>query len=102
MLQEVYASHPAIRDACAAAIDRHVAPLAADIQAAMDAHGLAADWTAEGLARHFQAVIQGAFILAKAEGGTAIAAASIDHLRRYVEMLFGRASPTRATGAPPP
>jgi hypothetical protein len=30
-----------------------------------------------------------AFILAKATGGAAIAADSIDHLRRYIEMLFG-------------
>jgi TetR/AcrR family transcriptional repressor of nem operon len=92
MIQEVYASHPAIRDACGAAIARHVVPLAADIAAAMQARGMAGGWTAESLALHFQAVVQGAFILAKAEGGTAVAAASIGHLRRYVEMLFGRAS----------
>ena len=36
-----------------------------------------------------QAVIQGAFILAKATGGADIAADSIDHLRRYIELLFG-------------
>jgi TetR/AcrR family transcriptional regulator, transcriptional repressor for nem operon len=33
-------------------------------------------------------VLQGAFILGKAKGGAAIAAASIDHLRRYIELLF--------------
>jgi len=32
---------------------------------------------------------QGAFILAKATGGAEIAADSIDHLHRYIEMLFG-------------
>ena len=45
-------------------------------------------WSAESLALHTQAVLQGAFILAKAKGGAAIAADSIDHLRRYVELLF--------------
>jgi TetR/AcrR family transcriptional repressor of nem operon len=35
-------------------------------------------------------VLQGAFILAKATGGPEVAAESIDHLRRYVEMLFDR------------
>jgi hypothetical protein len=35
-------------------------------------------------------VLQGAFILAKATGGPEVAAESIDHLRRYVEMLFKR------------
>jgi TetR/AcrR family transcriptional repressor of nem operon len=50
---------------------------------------MAPDWTAQSLALHTQAVIQGAFILAKATGGAEIAADSIDHLRRYIEMLFG-------------
>ncbi|MGH8210071.1 MAG: hypothetical protein ACREU6_10845 [Steroidobacteraceae bacterium] len=44
--------------------------------------------TAESLALHTQAVLQGAFIMAKVKGGTAIAAASIDHLHRYIELLF--------------
>jgi hypothetical protein len=42
------------------------------------------------LAIYTQVVIQGSFILAKAKGGPEVAAASIDHLRRYIEMLFGR------------
>jgi TetR/AcrR family transcriptional repressor of nem operon len=35
-----------------------------------------------------QAVLQGAFILAKAKGDAAFAGESIDHLRRYVGLLF--------------
>jgi TetR/AcrR family transcriptional repressor of nem operon len=42
------------------------------------------------LALHTQAVLQGAFILAKATGGAGVAADSIDHLTRYVRLLFGR------------
>jgi TetR/AcrR family transcriptional regulator, transcriptional repressor for nem operon len=34
------------------------------------------------------AVIQGAFILAKAKGGPEIAAQSLDHLKRYIALLF--------------
>ena len=34
----------------------------------------------------------GAFILAKARQGPEIAADSIDHLRRYIELLFNRDS----------
>ena len=55
----------------------------------MRERNMAPDWTAKSLALHTQAVIQGAFILAKATGGAAIAAESIDHLCRYIEMLFG-------------
>ena len=46
------------------------------------------NWTAESLALHLQAVIQGSFILAKAKGSAAPAAESLDHLRRYIELVF--------------
>ena len=91
MAQEVYASHPAIRDACAASIFGHAATIEPDIAAAMAAHGIAAaDWTAASLAVHTQAVLQGAFILAKATGDAEVARDSVDHLARYVRLLFGR------------
>lgn len=88
MVQETYQTSPAIRDACAQAILGHATTLEADIAAAMAARGMTPDWTAAGLARHTQAVLQGAFILAKATGGPALAAESVDHLRRYVALLF--------------
>ena len=37
-----------------------------------------------------QAVIQGAFVIAKARYDADAAAASLDHLERYVGGLFGR------------
>lgn len=88
MTQEVYGSHPAIRDACAASIFGHAATLVPDIEAAMAAHHVEPGWTAAGLAAHTQAVLQGAFILAKATGDRSIARDSVDHLRRYIELLF--------------
>jgi len=88
MTQEVFAAHPAIRDACAASIFGHAATLEPDIEAAMTARGIQADWTAAGLAAHTQAVLQGAFILAKASGSREVARDSVGHLRRYVELLF--------------
>ncbi|MCP8937629.1 TetR/AcrR family transcriptional regulator [Alsobacter sp. SYSU M60028] len=89
MVQEAYGSHPAIREACDASISTHAEKVEADIAAAMAARGMAeTEWTARGLALHTQAVLQGAFILAKAKGGADIAAESIDHLIRYVKLLF--------------
>jgi len=88
MVQEVYETNPEIRDACDASISGHAAMVETDIAEAMRFHGIRADWTAQSLALQTQAVLQGAFILAKAKGGAAIAAASIDHLRRYIELLF--------------
>ncbi len=90
MVQEVHQSSPAIRNACDASISGHAQKIEADISEAMQVHGIAADWTAKSLALHTQAVLQGAFILAKAKGGPDIAADSIDHLKRYVGLLFGR------------
>ena len=88
MVQETYDTSPAIRQACERSITGHAATLEADIETAMHQRNMTPDWTAESLALHTQAVIQGAFILAKATGGAEVAADSIDHLRRYLEMLF--------------
>jgi TetR/AcrR family transcriptional repressor of nem operon len=88
MVQETYELSPAIRDACNTSISGHAAKLEADIKEAMQERGIRADWTAESLALHTQVVLQGAFSLAKARNGAEIAAASIDHLRRYIELLF--------------
>jgi TetR/AcrR family transcriptional repressor of nem operon len=90
MVQEAYDTHPAIREACAASILTHAEKIEADIELAMRARGMVTDWTARSLALHTQAVLQGAFILAKATGGRDVAADSVDHLRRYVETLFNR------------
>ena len=101
MVQETYGSHPAIRDACAASIFGHAATLEPDIEAAMAAHGMHAGWTAASLARHTQAVLQGAFILAKATGDRAVAIESVEHLKRYITLLF-RPPATEAGDLPDP
>jgi len=90
MVQEVYDTHPALREACNRSISGHAATLVPDIEKAMLLRGIKADWTAESLALYTQAAIQGAFILAKAQHGAAIAGQCIDHLRRYLEMLFNQ------------
>jgi TetR/AcrR family transcriptional repressor of nem operon len=88
LVQETYDSHPAIRAAAERAISGHAAKVGEDIEEAMRRYRVKADWTAQSLALHTQAVLQGAFVLAKAKGGPEIASESIDHLRRYVALLF--------------
>ncbi|MDX0836258.1 TetR family transcriptional regulator [Sinorhizobium medicae] len=88
MAQEVYASSPDIRDACGRSIFGHAATLEANIEAARRDHGVSGGWTAESLARHTQAVIQGAFVLAKAGNDADLARESLDHLSRYIRHLF--------------
>jgi len=88
MVQETYETTPAIRAACDRSISSHAATLEADIEAAMRDRKMSPEWTAESLALHTQAVLQGAFILAKAKGGATIAADIIDHLTWYLKLLF--------------
>ncbi len=88
MVQETYSESPEIRDACAASIFGHAGTLVDDIDEAMSRHGVGGDWTAQSLAAHTQAVLQGAFILAKAKNDVGVAIESVAHLRRYVELLF--------------
>ncbi|MAT04293.1 MAG: TetR family transcriptional regulator [Acidimicrobiaceae bacterium] len=88
MAQETFASEPEIRDACADSILGHASTLEADLDAALSPEAVADGVTAADLARHMQAVIQGAFILAKATHDPAAATDSIEHLRRYVTHLL--------------
>ena len=87
MVQETFATSPAIRDACDASISDHAGKLEADIEAAMVKYAVTGT-TAQSLALHTQAVLQGAFILAKARGGPQEAADSVRHLKTYFLLLF--------------
>ncbi len=90
MVQEVHTSNPMIAVACGKSITDHAETLVEDIEAAMTASGKDFEFTAQSLALHTQAVLQGAFILAKATGGPDAAADSVGHLRRYIELLFNK------------
>ena len=90
MAQELHDTAPAIRDACGTSILAHAATLEPDIAAAIAARGVAGV-TPASLARHIQAVIQGAFVLAKATNDPEAARESLDHLDRYLRALFGAA-----------
>lgn len=93
MVQEVYETHPAIRQACDVCMSEHAAMVEADIAEAMRSTGIEGEWSAESLALYMQGVIQGAFVLAKAKNGPEVAADCLDHLYRYLEMLFAKRNP---------
>ncbi len=88
MVQEIYDTHPALRAACDRHLSAHAAEVAKDIAEAKRRYAPDAPWSAESLALHIQAVIQGAFILAKARQGPRVAAECLRHLRRYIETQF--------------
>jgi TetR/AcrR family transcriptional regulator, transcriptional repressor for nem operon len=93
MVQEIFHTNPLIREACQKSIFGHSANVARDIKEAKKLYAPDADFNSESLALHIQAVIQGAFILAKAKEDSAIAAESLAHLRRYLELIFHKEKP---------
>jgi TetR/AcrR family transcriptional regulator, transcriptional repressor for nem operon len=90
MVQEAYNSSDPIRAACDASISAYAQRLAEDIQPAIDQYGIGHGVSALSLAYHVQAVLQGAFIMAKAKGNPDIARDSVAHLKCYTLMLFGK------------
>jgi TetR/AcrR family transcriptional repressor of nem operon len=101
IIQEAYLTHPEISTACERSLTAHAKTLEADIRDAMRKYRVRGNWTVGSLALHIQAVIQGGFILAKAKANAAAAAESLDHLRRYLELLFDtqtKRRPDRARG----
>jgi len=97
MVQEAYDSNPAVRDACAESIFGHASTLEADFAAAIVERAPDRGLDARSLARRTQAVLQGAFVLAKAADDPGVALDSIAHLRRYLECIFGSLDATPAS-----
>lgn len=100
MIQEVFETHPDILRACEECISGQVATVESDIAEAIRRYGVGSQWTAKSLALHTHAVLQGIYILAKANGNVAVAEESIDHLHRYVELLFRRPETKRVSKEP--
>jgi TetR/AcrR family transcriptional regulator, transcriptional repressor for nem operon len=88
MVQETYDSHPAIRGACREGIESHARTLVPMIAQAKALYAHDANWNAENLALYTQAALQGAFVVAKAQGSSSIAVQFIAHLRSYVQSLL--------------
>ncbi len=87
--QETFLTHPGLASAGGSHIREHAATLLPDIRAARAALAPDADWSAESLALHIQAVVQGSFVLAKSQQDPQAAVDSLRHLHRYLVQLFG-------------
>lgn len=88
IVQESFASSDVLRAACDDSLTAYSERFAADIEEAIDQYGIKDGVTPISLAYHVQAVLQGAFILAKAKADPGIAQDSAAHLKRYVSQLF--------------
>jgi TetR/AcrR family transcriptional regulator, transcriptional repressor for nem operon len=89
-VQEVYATHPALRATCDRMLSEHVAMLTRDLAEAKQLYAPAAPWKPESVGYFMQCVLQGGFIFAKAQQSPEVAAASLGHLRDYLATLLGQ------------
>ena len=90
LVQETYDTHPAIRAACDQALSSHVGVLTRDIEAAKKRYAPGAAWSAESMGYFIQGVLQGSFIFAKAQQSPEVVRGNLDHLRRYLQVLFSQ------------
>jgi TetR/AcrR family transcriptional repressor of nem operon len=93
LVQETYATHPAVRAACDVGMASHIETLTRDIEAAKQRYAPRARWSAESVGYFIQSVLQGSFIFAKAKQGSEVARENLTHLRRYLEWLFNPPNP---------
>ncbi len=89
-VQELAATHPKIRDICAACFEEYARSLKKDLDEAKAKYAPKARWSTQGLAEHLIAVLQGAIILAKAKQDIQVIEQSLVHYREYVKCVFGR------------
>ena len=89
-VQEVFATSDAMRAACGASISSHAETLVPDFRAAIALHRPRAAVSAKSLATYTQTVLQGGFVLAKAQDRRAPLLDAIAHLKRYLALLFNK------------
>jgi TetR/AcrR family transcriptional repressor of nem operon len=89
-VQELSATHPAIRSVCASCFDDAAASFKQDLDEAKAKYAAHASWSTQSLAEHLTAVIQGAIILAKARQDPKVMQESLKHFRQYLRQVFGR------------
>jgi TetR/AcrR family transcriptional repressor of nem operon len=89
-VQEVFATSDPMRIACGASILGHADTLAEDFRLAIERHLPRSQVSARSLATYTQTVLQGGFVLSKAQGHNGPLLEGLAHLRDYIELLFGR------------
>jgi TetR/AcrR family transcriptional repressor of nem operon len=87
-VQETFAASQPIRQACGESICGHASTLEADFDQALREHPPREPVTARSLALYTQTVLQGGFVLAKAQGDAGPLLDGIAHLKRYLQLLF--------------
>jgi TetR/AcrR family transcriptional repressor of nem operon len=77
-----------LRAACGRGMAEHIGALMRDIEQAKRLYAQDADWSVESVGYFIQFVLQGSFIFAMAQHSPAVVHANLEHLKRYLNMLF--------------
>ncbi|MCW5822360.1 MAG: TetR/AcrR family transcriptional regulator [Cyanobacteria bacterium TGS_CYA1] len=88
LVQETYNTSPSIRAACRKHMDEHIDEITKLVSEAKEAHCPDASFSAKSVAAFTQSVLQGSFILAKAQDSPLVACESVEHLKNYINSLF--------------
>ena len=88
-VQELHLSHPDIRKASGVAIAGGAGHVFAPLEQALQS-APRNDAPSESLAYFIQVAIQGGIVVAKSQNDARFAREAIEHVRRYLLMLFGR------------
>lgn len=90
LAQEVSGTHDDIRRVCQSAFESGAADFERDVAAAKLKHAPKATFQPASLGQLYLTLIQGSMVMAKAAKNPAILAENVEHLRRYIESLFGK------------
>jgi TetR/AcrR family transcriptional regulator, transcriptional repressor for nem operon len=95
LLQEVWQTHAGLARGAAAAIENHIDWLTPVIEAALASCGKAGEHSARDLSAFIQSNVQGALIIAKAEGNPELSRRLLAHVRCYLETILLAEEPPR-------
>jgi TetR/AcrR family transcriptional regulator, transcriptional repressor for nem operon len=88
--QEVSGTHEGIRGVCEGIFNSTAVDFERDVAAAKLKHAPNADFVPAQIGRLYVTLFQGSMIMAKASANSAIIEENVEHLRRYIEYLFGK------------
>ena len=88
LAQELSYTHPKIRSECAECLAEVAKDLEVDLAAAKTKHAPKSSIDPRGLSEHFVAIMEGSFVLAKAQQNERLVGENLLHFKQYLQFLF--------------
>ena len=87
-VQELFTTHPHLREVCASHLEHHIEWIARDLAEAKALYAPGADWDPRSVSELLQSILQGAMILSKATQDGGAVRRGVQHFRTYLQALF--------------